>query len=166
MATYYPIKWGDYAVQVNCEGLTHLLSKMYSFFYQTDIIPFFYSTYISYELMIRRNTLLTKKTLGYEWRLVNSETDEQVSNKYGAGEIKLHRLWVLKFKSKAIDIGRLKKNQYKLQMRLTDGDKASSFFDVTEFTIKDKDEFGGNLFLMIGSAIIGGIIGAIIGSNL
>lgn len=166
MPTYYPIRWDNYSIRIIHEHFFRQIITIYSLA-NTEILPYFYSTWLSFNLMIRRHAYDKNiKELYYKWRLVKSENNEIVEGKMGEGRIKIHRWWLLNEKYHAIELKRIsKQDQYKLQIEITDVNKTSPYFDILEFTIKDKDEYSLNLFWVIISAIIGAVVGGIVGSH-
>jgi hypothetical protein len=163
MPTIYPSRWGDYTIRVISSSLLRQLITVYSLFSNTDPLPYFYSTFICYNLGILPHKEPQNRELSYDWRLAKSASNEEVKDRKGNGIIRLHRFRLMKWKSEAIKIGRISEpGQYKVQTRISDGTETSPYIDIAEFTIKDKDEFGTGLVWIIVSAVIGAIVGAII----
>lgn len=161
MPTFYPQKWGEYTVQAKNSRILRDIMRFYSFGASTEILPYFYSTDIVWDLLVICHKRGTATSLNYEWVL--SQIDDKPTNNTGRGNISISNLTVRNNQKNAIQIGRVSKTgQYKVKIRLSDGVMASPFMDIAEFTIKDKDEFGGKLFLVLVSAIVGAIVGGLI----
>ena len=168
MPTFYKQTWGDYTVQVRNNSPLRNLMRFYSLGFNTEMLPYFYSTYLRFDIELMRHKKYSDNQLRYEYRLFDSIKKEVIDGIKGDGYIKkISKLTVRNWKSNAIDIGRLSETgQYKLQLTLSNDIKSSPFLDVAEFTIKDKDEFGANMLWVLASAVIGAIVGVIIGSQI
>jgi len=163
MPTIYPSRWNGYTIRVISSSLLRQIITVYSFLPNTDPLPYFYSTFICYKLGILPHKKAQDRELDYDWRLVESASNEEVKDRKGNGIIKLHKFRLMKWRSEAIKIGRIPKTgQYKVQIKIGSRTETSPYIDIAEFTIKDKDEFGTGLVWIIVSAVIGAIVGAII----
>jgi len=161
MPTFYKGNWGDYTVQIRNSSFFRELMRFYSFGANTEILPYFYSTYIKYNLLIKCNKKRAEDKINYEWVLSQSLNDIPVRK--DEGSIGIRKWTVNNKKNDAIDIRRISKiGQYKLKIKLYTGHSTSSYMDIAEFTIKDKDEYGFYLLLALISAGIGAAIGAIV----
>jgi len=164
MPTIYPSRWNDYTIRVVSSSLLRQIITVYSFVFNTDPLPYFYSTFICYNLGILPHRKARDRELHYDWQLVKSIGNEKVNGKEGNGSIKLHRFPLICWKNEAIKIGRIPEiGQYKIQMKISGRTESSPcpYIDIAEFTIRDKDEFGIGLIWIIVSAVIGAVVGAI-----
>jgi hypothetical protein len=165
MPTFYKQTWKDYTIAATNSSFIRQLMKFYSFGANTELLPYFYSTLICFDLSLIRHKKTHDKQLRYEWQLIKSVEKEAIDSYKGDGVIKVSKITTRNWKNNAVHVGRIPKaGQYKVQLKLSNEIEASSYMDIAEFTIKDKDEFGAQLLWILVSALIGAIVGAVIGT--
>lgn len=167
MPTFYNNKWNDYSLKVTNSSPIRQILKFYTFCLNTELIPYFYSTEINYDLLLVRHRKRKNANIQYEWQLIKMPEMQVVDEYKGAGDINVSKLTTRNWKTKGIHLGRISRmGQYKVQAKISNGIESSGFMDIAEFVIKDKDEFGMYILWIIISVVIGAIVGAIVGSQI
>lgn len=172
MPTFYnDANWKGYSVYARNHSFLREILRFYSFNISTELLPYFYSTTLCFDLQLRRHIYNREKELNYEYRLLESIEDKTIDKYNGGGIFKITKaatIFMQTWNYKAINLKRISKTgkQFRLQIKLSDGIDSSDFMDLAEWTIRDKDDFGVGLLWILVSAIIGAIIGAIVGSKI
>ena len=157
-------KWHGYDFRV-LPKKDSIRDLVYWILLRNEIIPYFYGTDIIFDLgIIPPPKAKINETIEYTWELCTADDGKTIKEDEGAIIIKtLHRI---NRKVEAIKIGYLSKvQQYQLILYVTSSVYGKSpKMIAADFTLMDRDVFNVNLIWTLAGALIGLVIGYLIGN--
>lgn len=164
MPNFNKHRWNGYVFQFRVHdyirGFVH-------FIFHHDFLPYFYGTRIVFDQEVYRVDKNADKTIKYNWRLCSPDDQQEYASGKGIVEtsvISFKYFHLPSYQEKAIDIGSLSIcTQYKVQIMYSTSKETSPYFTISEFTLKDRDDFYAQIIVPVLLAIIISIIGGIAG---